>query len=183
MAKIFVISAPSGAGKKTILERIMKDIPELRYSISMTTRTPRAEDIPDVTYNFVTRDEFEAAIANECFIEWSFHLGNYYGTPRKPIEQYIANGEDVILEIDTNGAKDVFKHYPDAVGIFITSDRLEQQLYERGTENAAEIYERLKKSKEEISESDKYKYKVINRYGDLESAVAECEEIIKKERN
>ncbi|MDR2606706.1 MAG: guanylate kinase [Oscillospiraceae bacterium] len=183
MAKIFVISAPSGAGKKTIRERMMRDIPELRYSISMTTRAPRAEDIPGVTYDFVTQEEFEAAIAREEFIEWSFHLGNYYGTPRKAVEQHIANGEDVLLEIDTNGARYILKHYPKAVGIFIVSDNLERQLGERGTESPAEIAERLEKAKREMEESAMYKYKVVNRYGDLESAVAECEEIIKKERN
>jgi len=182
MAKIFVISAPAGAGKKTIRERLMRDMPELRYSISMTTRVPRDEDIAGVTYDFVTREEFQAAIEANEFIEYSYHFGNFYGTPRSRVESWLANGEDVILEIETNGAKRVFELYPDAVGIFIISDRLEYQLVGRGTESDDEIAARLEKAKEEIAESDKYKYKVINRYGDLEQAVAECEEIINKER-
>ena len=180
---LFVISGPSGVGKGTVCRRLVEDNQNVSVSVSATTRKPRTEDTEGVTYYFKTEAEFKQMIDEGKFLEWAVYNGNYYGTPLEAIEEKIALGKDIILEIEAQGALKVMEKKPDAVSVFIAppdTKTLYERLRGRGTESKEEIERRVKASEWELEQKDKYKYVVVN--DDLDTAVAAIENIMKNER-
>ncbi|BER92123.1 guanylate kinase [Atrimonas thermophila] len=180
---LFVISGPSGVGKSTVRKEVMKRCSGLRYSISCTTRPPREGEINGVDYLFVDLSTFEAMKRQGEFLEWARVHGNYYGTPRKPIEEWLKKGEDVILEIDVQGAKQVKKNFKGGVFIFIAPPSLkalEERLKKRNTDREDEILLRMTNARIEMQCISDYDYLVVN--DQLEEAVNKLLSIIIAER-
>ena len=178
MKKLIVISGPSGVGKGTIVNELLKK-GDYALSISCTTRAPRVGEKEGFSYFFISRDKFLSMIENGGFLEYDNHFENYYGTPKEFVENQLQT-KNVILEIEVNGAFKVKKSYPEAILIMIqppSFDELKSRLTGRGTESPEKIEERLARLEYELSQGDKYDYNVIN--DDLERAVKEIEDIIK----
>jgi guanylate kinase len=163
---LVVISGPSGVGKGTVRKALFNRTGHnLVYSISMTTRTPRAGEVNGTDYYFVTREEFKEQIAKDNLLEYAEFVGNMYGTPKDKVEQQLKEGNEVVLEIEVNGAMQVKQKMPNAVFIFIAPPSykaLEKRLATRGTEDEAVIKERLDKAHREICLAKEYDYIVIN---------------------
>ncbi len=179
---LIVISGPSGVGKGTIVDRLMQS-GNYALSISCTTRPPRTGEKDGVSYFFLTEKKFESMIAENGFLEYSRHFENYYGTPREFVEKQLKSN-NVILEIDVDGALSVKRKMPDALLIMIAPPDIEElraRLKERGTESDRKIEERIERADYELSQKVSYDYTVIN--DDLDRAVAEVERIIKAEQN
>ncbi len=179
--KLIIYSGCSGVGKGTMMSRLMMIDESIKLSVSCTTREPRPKEIPGVHYNFITKDEFEALIAENGFLEYAKYCDHYYGTPVAPINNWIDNGYNVFLEIEVQGAMQVMKKRPDALSIFVlppSMSELEKRLRNRGTEDEETIIKRLSCAEEEMSYSKYYQYKVLN--DDVERAVKEVLEIIHK---
>ena len=186
MAKgtLFVVSAPSGAGKTTLINAIRPLFPNLLYSVSYTTRPPRQGEVEGQSYYFVRTDQFERMIRSDEFLEWKKVHGNYYGTPRGPVTQALAAGRKMILDIDVQGAMDVFSRVPGAIGIFVTvSDLsvLEDRLRKRGTDSEEAIRLRIANAAIEIKAAEKFDYSIIN--DDLGLAVRDLTRIISEACN
>ncbi|ATZ18595.1 guanylate kinase [Williamsoniiplasma somnilux] len=181
--RIVVISGPSGVGKGSINSVLRKDKHlSLEYSVSMTTREPRNGEIDGVHYFFVTNEEFESAIANHELIEHAQFVGNYYGTPRKYVEQQLQNGKNVILEIEVDGATQVIKNEKDVLSIFLmppTLQELANRLQGRQSETPEVIKQRLDKALLEVPLKHTYQYVVEN--DTVENAVAKITDILEKE--
>jgi guanylate kinase len=180
---IFVFSAPSGAGKTTILDHLKATIDGLVYSISATTRRPRPGEIDGIHYFFSSEDEFTRQIEMNNFAEWEIVHGNYYGTPKSFIEKTIVSGKHIIMDIDVYGKKKLDKVYPEAVGVLVlppTMEELERRLRARKSDDEATIKIRLANAKKEmaLAESEgKYEYTIIN--DDLQTAKKEAESIVR----
>ncbi|MGM0602774.1 MAG: guanylate kinase [Bacillota bacterium] len=180
---LFVLSGPSGVGKGTVLEKLMEDYNGVSYSVSVTTRSPRSGEIEGEDYFFVSEEEFKNIEKNNGFIESAKVHGNYYGTPKKFVDEKIEEGEDIILEIDIQGALQVREKYPDAVYIFLippSLEELENRLNKRGSEDNKSKSIRLKNAKSELKEVHKYDYEILN--DNLNDAVADLKHIIKEEK-
>ncbi|MBQ5317593.1 MAG: guanylate kinase [Oscillospiraceae bacterium] len=178
---LIVISGPSGCGKGTVLSEILKD-DKFFYSISATTRNPRPGEIDGVNYHFLTKDKFEELIANDGMLEYASYCDNYYGTPRKPVEDMLNEGKHVILEIEVQGAMKIKEKCPEAKFIFIlppSLQELKRRLNKRGTESAEVIGKRLNEAVGEIEQSYKYDYALVN--GELSLAVDDLLAIIRAE--
>lgn len=176
---VFIISGPSGSGKDTILRRLLKKDPEIRFSISSTTRAMREEDKKEKKYDFISVDEFENMIANNELLEYNRYVNNYYGTPKKPVMQAVDEGKDIIIEVDVNGAAAIREKMPEALSVFImppSLEELERRLCGRGTDSKEVIAERLETALEEIARAPEYDYIVIN--GDIDTAVDDIISII-----
>jgi guanylate kinase len=162
---LFIVSGPSGVGKGTVINEVLKLVPDINLSISYTTRAPRKNETNGKEYFFVSEKEFTSMIEKGEFLEWANVHGNLYGTPKRYIEEKLKNCEDVILEIDTQGARQVKKTFPDGVFIFIlppSIDELLRRLYKRGTESEEVIKLRLSNAREELKEWKWYNYTVVN---------------------
>ena len=163
---LIILSGPSGVGKGTVREQLFKDESlNLAYSISMTTRKPRPGERDGVDYFFVEETEFEEKIKEGKLLEWAKFVGNYYGTPKDYVEQLLAQGKNVVLEIEVQGALQVMEKCPDATTIFIVPpsfEELERRIRGRRTEDEAIVQERLAKARKEIATKDEYKYVVEN---------------------
>lgn len=173
-----VISGFSGVGKGTIVKKLVEK-EGYALSISATSRAPRQGEVHGREYFFLTREEFHSMIENDGLIEWAEYVNNFYGTPREYVEERLAGGEDVILEIEPQGALKVKAQYPEAVLIFIVppnAKELENRLVGRGTEEVETIKKRLKRAAEETSFIENYEYIVIN--DDIEDAVIDIHHII-----
>lgn len=178
-----IISGPSGSGKGTTVKALLEERPELKLSISATTRLPRPGEENGVNYFFVTREEFQKKIENGDMLEYAEFCENVYGTPREYIEQCVSNGEDVILEIEVQGGMQVMAKMPDAISIFLippNRQSLEKRLRGRGTETEEVIRERLAQSYEELKYSEKYDYVVV--CGEMSKCVSDILNIIDSEK-
>lgn len=182
--QLIVISAPSGSGKGTIINKLLEHDNKNRYlSVSTTSREPRTNDIPGKTYNFVTKEEFEKLINENHFIEYTNYAGNYYGTPKQAIKEKLDAGIDVILEIEIEGASNIKKLIPEALFIFIMPPSLKtmvKRLKNRKTDSNDKIIERFRQAYKEINQVTQYNYVVVN--DELDVAVDKVESIIKAEK-
>ena len=181
---LFVLSAPSGAGKSTIVRAVLAQDPRLRFSVSCTTRAPRPGETDGVDYHFLSREVFEAGIKNARFLEWANVYGHYYGTDRKHVEAWLAQGFDVLLEIDVQGARKIKATDLPHTTLFIlppTLDVLEERLRRRGTDTEEVIRRRLQAAFAEIREAPWYDYLVVNDV--LEEAIADVSAIIRASRH
>lgn len=181
---LVVISAPSGAGKGSIINGLLERDNKNRWlSVSTTSRPIRKNDIEGVTYNFVTKEEFEQKIKENYFLEYTNYVGNYYGTPKEHIKEKLDNGIDVLLEIEIEGATNIKRLIPEAVFIFIMPPSMEiliKRLKNRGTDSKEKILERFYTAYREINEVTKYNYVVVN--DNLEEAINKVEAILKAEK-
>ena len=181
--RIFVISGPSGAGKSTVIGHLMKTLEKPYFSVSATTRAPREGEVDGVDYHFLSREAFEGLIERGELLEHAEYVGNYYGTPVAPIEEKLAEGYDVLLDIETQGAEQVMANRPDAVTMFLFPPGfavLEERLRKRGTDSEEKIQARLAQARVECKRAGLYHYIVINDL--IENACAEALAIIKAEK-
>ncbi len=165
MTNVFVISAPSGSGKSTLVHELMKRVPNLRFSVSYTTRAPRGSEQNGKDYYFIDRQDFEARVGKDEFLEWAEVFGNYYGTHRGELERAAAEGQDLVLDIDVQGARQLKKKIPAAVSIFILAPsrrELEQRLRSRSQDAEAVIERRLREAAAEIRNYSDYDYVLVN---------------------
>lgn len=181
---LLVISGPSGTGKGTLIERLMKEDPTLVFSVSATTRAPRPGEIDGVHYYFVTNEQYDQLVAENAFVEYANVHGNRYGTLRSEVYERLERGENVVLDIDVQGALNVIASEKEKVSIFIlppSMKELRDRLTGRGTETADAVERRLHNAVWEISQKDKYEYKVIN--DDLETCLRTLQAIIEAEKH
>ena len=181
---LLVISGPSGTGKGTLIERLMKEDPTLVFSVSATTRAPRPGEIDGVHYHFVTNEQYDQLVADNAFVEYANVHGNRYGTLRSEVYERLERGENVVLDIDVQGALNVIASEKEKVSIFIlppSMQELRSRLTGRGTETAEAVERRLHNAVWEISQKDKYEYKVIN--DDLEDCLHTLQAIIEAEKH
>ena len=176
---LFIVTGPSGAGKGTVLGRVMPSMEDLHYSVSATTRAPREGEEDGVNYYFLRKEQFLEMIGQGAFLEHAEYVGNYYGTPAGPVDECLNKGMDVVLEIEVQGALIVKQKRPEAKLVFIippsVSD-LELRLRSRGTETEETIAKRLEKAREEYQMADQYDYIVLN--DKVEKAADELRAII-----
>ena len=180
---LIVVSGASGTGKGTVCKKLLADLPEVAYSISATTRKPRAGEIDGREYYFLSVEEFKAWIAEEKFLEYAEVYGNFYGTPLSKIEERLNRGEDVLLEIDIQGALNVKKKFPEGVYIFLLPPSLEElkrRIEGRGTETPESLSRRLKNAVAEIKIGLEYDYVVVN--DSIDAAAAQIKAILTAER-
>lgn len=179
----FVMTGASGVGKDTIRRVAVPDLGELFYSISATTRARRPGEEHGVQYYFLTTDRFERLIADDGLLEWAEYVGDYYGTPRAPVEAALDEGRDVLLELELAGARQVKEALPEAVTIFIAPPslaELERRLRGRGTDDEAKIQKRLARAREEIRAVREFDYAIVN--DELEHAVRDFQAVVRAER-
>lgn len=180
---LIVVSAPAGCGKDTILEQALSRNDNLFYSVSATSRAMRPGETDGVSYHFRTREQFESMIENGELLEYTEYCGNYYGTPRKAVEDMLAAGKDVILKIEVEGAGNIRKMFPDCTMIFILPPsfaELDRRLHKRGTEDEETIQRRLRTAKEELTYARNYDFLVVN--GALEKAVDDFLSVVAAEK-
>lgn len=180
---LVVVSAPSGAGKTTLCHEVRSRVPDLYYSVSYTTRTPRPGEVNGTDFHFVSTAEFIAMRDRDEFAEWAEVHGHLYGTPARALESALARGLDVLLDIDTQGARQLRLRYPEAVSVFIMAPsmaELEARLRERKSDAPGEIARRLARARDEVAAWRQYDYLIINR--DVKEAVDQLATIIEAER-
>jgi len=163
--RIFIISAPSGSGKGTVIDHLLKLRPGLVFSVSATTRAARPGEVDGVSYYFVTRDRFMQMIRDDEFLEYCRYVGEYYGTPEAPILENVGSGRDVLLDVEVQGAKQIRDKLPEAVAIFIVPpdmEELERRLRGRGTDSEEKLEARLKRARLELEMQGFYDHIVVN---------------------
>lgn len=178
----FVLSGPSGSGKGTVLKEVLRKSDRIVYSVSATSRSPRAGEVDGINYYFKSREEFETLIKADAFIEYTETYGNYYGTLKSEVEKAIENGKNIILEIDPVGARNVRAHYPDAVLMFLVApdlDVLSSRLSGRGSESAETFKIRHDAALSEMENATLYDYVVVNDF--VERAADDILAIIRAE--
>ena len=181
---LFVISGPAGSGKGTVVKLLTERHPEILLSVSATTRNPRPGEVHGVQYYFITKPEFEKRLAADAILEHTTYCDNYYGTPRDAVEAALADGHDMILEIEVDGAMQIKNKVPGTVAIMLippNSEMLEARLRGRGTETEEVILRRLARAREEIGLMSDYDYVVVNGDGEAERCAEDIYEIIMAE--
>lgn len=177
--KLFVISGSSGVGKGTVIKKFLETHPDFKLSVSCTTRAPRAGEVHGINYFFLTQEEFKSCIERDEFLEWAEFSGNMYGTQKAYVERKLAEGKNLILEIDTQGALNVKKIMPEAQLIFIlppSMEELESRLRGRHTETEEAIQKRLHTVKSEMENSKHFDYQIVN--DSIFNAVAKLEQVM-----
>ena len=180
--RLFIVSGPSGVGKSTVLKALLERRENARFSISATTRPIREGETDGVHYHFISAETFRKWIAEDDFLEYAEYVGNFYGTPKKFVEAALDAGQDIILDIEIQGAMQVEQRMPDAVKIFIgppSWEELERRLTSRGTNTPEDIQKRLVRAKVEVQTAHTYDYFVIN--DTIENAVRELDAIMTAE--
>jgi guanylate kinase len=183
MSIVFVISAPSGSGKSTLVHRLLSQDNCILFSVSHTTRAPRGNEVPDKDYHYISREEFEAAVGRNEFLEHAEVFGNYYGTHQGILDRARAEGKDVLLDIDVQGARQLKVKVPDAVTIFVLApsrQELDQRLRARSEDSEEVIERRLRGAAQEIGNYAAYDYVLVNR--ELEKSVDTLASVVKAER-
>ena len=163
--RLFIVSAPSGTGKSTVISHIMNNRKDIVLSISATTRHPRDGEENGVAYHFVTHEKFQEMIERGEFLEFATYVGEFYGTPKKPIYDCVEHGQDVLLEIEIQGAKQIMEKEPCAVSIFIvppSMEELERRLRGRGTDTEEKLTARLERASSELMEQDHYAHVIVS---------------------
>jgi guanylate kinase len=181
---LFVLSAPSGTGKDTVIRRLKEQKVPIHVAVTVTTRAPRPGEIDGVHYYFVSREEYDRMLANDELLEHAEVHGNWYGVPRRPVREWLAAGEDVLLKIDVQGAATVRKKVPQAIFIFLAPQsvsELDRRLSARHSETEADRARRLADASYELAQQAWYDYRVINRQGHLYEAVEKIKAIITAE--
>lgn len=179
--QLFIVCAPSGAGKTTLCKAVRRHFADLAYSVSYTTRTPRDDEVDGGDYHFITLDEFEKGIAGNRWAEWAKVHGNYYGSSARWIGRTLNNGRNILMDIDVQGARQILKRFPQAVAIFImppSMEELEKRLRARGTDSRDAIALRLANAREEIAQKGICRHVVVN--DNLEEAAQLLIAIIEK---
>ncbi|MCK8828169.1 guanylate kinase [Natroniella acetigena] len=180
---LIVLSGPSAVGKGTVLSALLEEYKDIYYSVSATTREARAGEENGVDYFFMSTKKFKSLIKKNEFIEWAKVHNNYYGTPKKYVEETLANGRDVILEIDIQGAKQVKECFEEGIFVFLAPpslDELESRIYGRGTESKKAIETRLENANQELKQVEEYDYLIIN--DQVKNAVKKLKAIIIAEK-
>ena len=180
---LIVFSGPSGCGKDTVLKKLLERNSDMRASISMTTRAPRGKEVDGTDYYFVSREYFEKKVSENKMLEYAEYAGNYYGTPKAPVDEMLNAGISVVLEIEVQGAAKIRKLYPDVVSIFLMPPSLsvlESRLRNRGTDDEETISHRLFIAEQEIRRAGEFEYAVIN--DGLEDAVDAFDMIVRSEK-
>lgn len=185
---VLIVSGPAGAGKGSVVNRVMEEAKNhgisLYLSVSMTSRPKSDQETEGVSYFFVDKERFEQSINEGDLLEYNNYNGNYYGTPKRNVVEHLSRGDNVLLEIDVNGGRQILAQMPDAVRVFImppSMEELESRLRGRGRDSDADILRRLEKARDEIPVSKEYDYIITN--DSLENATNQLIEIIKKERS
>ena len=181
--KTFIVSGPSGVGKSTVINQVMKQYPNLKFSVSATTRPQRPTEVHGVNYYFMNREMFEQMILEEKLLEYTEYVGNYYGTPEQPVDQLLAEGYDILLDVEPVGALNVKRRRPDAVLIFMLAPSfsiLEKRLSGRGDTAPELVRNRLDRARWEYTQANQYDYLVVN--DDVNKAVGEICSIITAEK-
>lgn len=177
--RLSVISGPSGVGKGTLVAALLKRHPALWLSVSATTRAPRPGEIDGITYRFLDRGRFEAQVQAGGFLEWAEFAGNLYGTPRAPVEEHLAHGQSVVLEIELEGARQVRRSFPSGFQVFIkppSFEELERRIRGRGTEGEEAIQRRLSRAQQELEAESEFDAVLVN--GDLDQAICSLEGLL-----
>lgn len=180
---LFIISAPSGAGKGTILERLLATDSRISYSVSATTRPPRKGEVNGVDYHFLSEEDFRRRIDQGDFAEWAEVHDRFYGTLRSPLEEQLASRRDIILEIDVQGMRQVKSVFPEAVSIFImapTFEELERRIRSRAADSEESIALRLKNARIEMQSRSEFDYTIVNEH--LDTAIEDMRAIVRAER-
>jgi guanylate kinase len=180
---LVIVSGPSGAGKSTVISMLSKCRPDIRFSVSATTRAPRPGEVDGKDYYFKSHEEFWRMVQADEFLEHAEYVGNFYGTPEGPVNENLEAGYNVLLDIEVQGASEIMEKRPDAVSIFLTPPNLEvleARLRGRGTDSEEKIHGRLLAAHREYTQLHKYRYIVIN--DDAETAVQELDAIITAEK-
>ncbi len=180
---LIVLSGPSGVGKGTVLRALLDDYRDICYSVSATTRKPRRGEVDGVDYFLISEEEFKELVEKNEFIEWAEVHNNYYGTPINYVEETLEKGNDVILEIDIQGARQIIDTYQEAVFVFLAPPSLEElksRIYGRGTESEEVIKTRLNNANKELEEAERYDYLIVN--DKLDQAIEKLKSVIIAER-
>ena len=182
---LLVLSGPSGVGKDLLLSRLREAGRPYHFTVTATTRPMRGGELDGVDYHFVTREQFEAMIADDALLEWANVYGNYYGVPKAQVMQALRQGQDVILKIDVQGAATVREIAPEAVFIFLappSEDELERRLRGRRSESDATFATRTEELRNELEEAEKFDYTIVHHTDSTDEAALEIEDIISRER-
>ena len=182
MPKVFVITGPSGVGKGTLIDELLRRLPDLELSVSATTRGPREGEVDGRDYHFLDREEFDRRARNDEFLEHATYSGNRYGTLKSEVERRLAEGKSVVLEIEVQGARQVRAAMPESVQVFIAPPHpaaLRERLENRGSDSSQDIDERLQTAELELAAQEEFQHVVVN--DDAERAAASLEEIVREE--
>ena len=180
--RLFIISAPSGTGKSTVIKRLMELRGDLYFSVSATTRPKRPGETDGCSYHFMTRAEFAENIKEHNFLEYAEYIGDFYGTPKKPVLHQLDGGNDIILDIDVQGCRQVKSAMPEAITIFLippSLEELERRLRNRGTDSEEKMLKRLARARTELLEKEKYDHTIVN--DDVNRAAHEILKIMNRE--